>query len=101
MSPRASTIPKKYVNNINKFGGNIKNAYGISPAQIRRAISMHVAKVNIDSDSRLAFTSAVRQTLTQNKAAFDPRVYLSAAKKEMTQNCIAEIQNIMGSGYKI
>ena len=97
----ASTIPQKYIKTIDKFGGDMKNAAGISPAQIRKAITLHIAKVNIDSDSRLAFTSAVRQTLTQNKAAFDPRVYLSAAKKEMTQNCIAEIQNIMGSGYKI
>ena len=97
----ASSIPQKYIKDIDKFGGDIKNAYGISPAQIRRAISMHITKVNIDSDSRLAFTSAVRKTLYQNHAVFDPRVYLSAAKKEMTQNCIAEIQNIMGSGYKI
>ena len=97
----ASSIPQKYIKDIDKFGGDIKNAYGISPAQIRRAISMHITKVNIDSDSRLAFTSAVRRTLYQNHAVFDPRVYLSAGTNEMTQNCIAEIQNIMGSGYKI
>ena len=97
----ASTIPQKYIKTIDKFGGDMKNACGTSPAQIRKAINLHIAKVNIDSDSRLAFTSAVRKTLFQNKAAFDPRVYLSAAKNEMIQNCIDDIQNIMGSGYKI
>lgn len=97
----ASSIPQKYVNQINKFGGDIKNAHGISPAQIRRAISLHIAKVNIDSDSRFAFTAAVRKTLYTKPEIFDPRIYLNTACEEMTKNCIDEIQNIMGSGYKI
>ncbi len=97
----ASNIPQKYIKQINKFGGNIKNAYGFSPVQIRRAISLHIAKVNVDSDSRLAFTAAVRKTLNQNPSIFNPRDYLLKAKDEMTKNCIDEIQNIMGSGYKI
>jgi fructose-bisphosphate aldolase class II len=97
----ASNIPQKYVNQINKFGGNIKNARGISPAQIRRAISLHIAKVNVESDSRLAFTAAIRKTFEQKPSIFNPRDYLLNAKDEMTKNCIDEIQNIMGSGYKI
>lgn len=98
----ASSIPKKYITQINKFGGDInKNALGIPENQIRRAISMHVAKINIDSDSRLAFTGAIRETLSKNPDIFDPRFYLTNAMDEMTRNCINEIQNIMGSGYKI
>lgn len=97
----ASSIPQKYIKDIAKFGGDMKQAHGISPTQIRKAISMHITKVNVDSDSRLAFTAAVRKTLFQNKNVFDPRTYLSAAQEEMTKNCIVEIQNIMGSGYKI
>lgn len=97
----ASSIPQKYVNQINKFGGDIKNARGISPAQIRHAISMHIAKVNIDSDSRFAFTASIRKTLSSNPEIFDPRIYLGTAREEITKNCIDEIQNIMGSGYKI
>lgn len=97
----ASSIPQKLIKNINKFGGNIKNAYGIAPAQLRRAISLHVSKINVDSDSRLAFTSAVREALAKEKQLFDPREFLSSAMDAVTQNCIDEIQNIMGSGYKI
>lgn len=96
----ASSIPQKYVNQINKFGGDIKNARGISPAQIRRAISLHIAKVNIDSDSRFAFTAAIRKTLNTKPDVFDPRIYLGTAREEVMKNCINEIQNIMGSGYK-
>ncbi len=97
----ASSIPQKYIKNINKFGGDIQNAYGIPPSQIRRAISMHITKVNVDSDSRLAFTSAIREYLSKHINAFNPRDYLLFAQNEITQNCINEIQNIMGSGYKI
>lgn len=97
----ASTIPQKYVNNINKFGGDIKNAYGIPPAQIRRTISMHVAKVNFDSDLRLAFTGAVREYLFKHKNDINPRNYLLVAKDETTKYCIDIIQNVMGSGFKI
>jgi fructose-bisphosphate aldolase class II len=97
----ASTIPQKYIKNINKFGGDIKNAYGIQPSQLRQAIKLHISKINIDSDSRLAFTSTVREYLFKHKNVFNPREYLSTAKEEITKNCIDEIQNIMGSGYKI
>lgn len=97
----ASTIPQKYINTINKFGGNMENAYGIAPAQIRHAISLHIAKVNFDSDLRLAFTGAVREYLFKHKNDFNPRDYLSHAKNEMTKHCIDIIQNIMGFGVKI
>lgn len=97
----ASNVPQKFIKTINKFGGNIKNAFGIAPAQLRHAISLHISKINVDSDSRLAFTSAVRETLAKDKTAFDPRTYLTKARESVTKNCIDEIQNIMGSGYKI
>ena len=97
----ASTIPQKFVKTINKFGGDIKNAKGIAPAQLRQAIQLHITKINIDSDSRLAFTSAIRENLYKDKSDFDPRTYLTKAIENMTKNCIDEIQNIMGSGYKI
>lgn len=97
----ASSIPQKFINTINKFGGNIAGAHGIAPAQLRHAVSLHIAKINVDSDSRLAFTAAVRESLNKNPAVFNPRKFLTGAMDTITQNCIDEIQNIMGSGYKI
>ena len=97
----ASSIPQKFVKNINRFGGDISGAHGISPAQLHQAIALHITKINVDSDSRLAFTSAVRETLAREKNIFDPRKYLTKAMNAITENCIDEIQNIMGSGYKI
>lgn len=97
----ASSIPQKFINTINKFGGDITGARGIVATQLRHAIALHIAKINVDSDSRLAFTAAVRESLNKNPKIFNPRKYLTSAMDEITKNCIDEIQNIMGSGYKI
>ncbi len=96
----ASTIPQKFITKINKFGGDISFARGISPAQLRQAITLHITKINIDSDSRLAFTSSIRETLAKYPNIINPREYLTTAMNAMTQNCIDEIKNIMGSSNK-
>lgn len=97
----ASTIPQHFIKTINKNGGNIKNALGIPSAQIKKAISMNICKVNIDSDSRLAFTAGVRESLTKKTADFNPRYYLSAGKENIYKNCINEITKIMNSANRI
>ena len=97
----ASSIPQKFVNTINKFGCDITGARGIPSVQLRHAIALHITKINVDSASRLAFTAAVRETLSREANVFNPRKYLTNAMDAITKNCINEIQNIMGSGYKI
>jgi len=97
----ASTIPTKYVDIINQCGGKIRGARGIDIAQLKRAAKTNICKINIDSDLRLAFTAGVRESLKQNQNAFNPRDYLSAAIKNMTDVCIDEITHIMGSKNKI
>jgi len=97
----ASTIPQNLITNINKFGGKVTQAKGISAQQIRTAIKNHIVKVNIDSDLRLAFISSFREQLSKNKNIIDPRFFLTKAKDNLTKLCISEIQNVMGSGYKL
>lgn len=97
----ASTIPQKYIMNINKFGGKLNNARGINVAQLKRAITMHIAKINVDSDLRMAFTASLREQFYKNKDITNPRQYLNFAMDTMTKQCIDEIQNIMGSSNKI
>ena len=93
----ASTIPQKFITKINKFGGKIKSANGISPAQLRQAIALHITKINIDSDSRMAFTASLRETLAKEPNLVNPREYLENVMDAITQNCVDEIENIMGS----
>jgi len=97
----ASNIPQKFVTEINKFGGKIKNARGIPASQLKRAVTMNICKINVDSDSRLAFTASVRKTLAKNPEKFNPREYLQAAMDAIQKNCSNEIKNIMGSANKL
>lgn len=93
----ASNIPQKLLTTINEFGGKITGALGISETQLRRATKMNVCKINVDSDLRLAFTAATRKSLHDNPSNFNPREFLTNARQSMTQICIDEIRNIMGS----
>ena len=97
----ASNIPQKLLTTINEFGGKISGALGISELQLRRATKMNICKINVDSDLRLAFTAAVRKSLFEKPENFNPREFLGAARQAMTQTCIDEIKNIMGSDNKI
>ena len=97
----ASQIPEQLVHTINKFGGAMSNARGITPQQLRQATQKNICKINVDSDLRLAMTAAVRQSLATTPTNFNPREYLGDGIKEMTAVCINEIKNIMGSDNKL
>ena len=97
----ASSIPQRFVNEINEYGGDMAGARGIDASQLRMATEMNICKINVDSDSRLAFTAGVRKSLADKPAGFNPRDYLGAGRKLIVENCIDEIRNIMGSEGKI
>lgn len=93
----ASSIPQHLVETINEFGGEISNARGIPTDQIRRAVEKNICKINVDSDARLAFTAAVRQSLAENPTNIDPRKYLTSAMTKMRETYIWEIREVMKS----
>lgn len=62
----ASSVPQEYVDMINKFGGNMPGAKGVPEDMLRKAASMAVCKINIDSDLRLAMTGSVRKFMVEN-----------------------------------
>ncbi len=97
----ASNIPQKLITTINEFGGKISGALGIDEIQLRRATKLNICKINVDSDLRLAFTAGIRKSLAQNPNNFNPRDYLKSAQIAITQTCIDEIKNIMGSDNKL
>ena len=72
----SSSVPQEEVETINKFGGALKAAIGIPEEWLRKAAKSSVCKINIDSDSRLAMTAAIRKTFAEKPAEFDPRKYL-------------------------
>ena len=80
----SSSVPEEYVEIINKYGGKLPNAIGIPEDQLRQASKSAVCKINIDSDSRLAYTAGVRETLAEHPDYFDPRQYGKVARAYMT-----------------
>lgn len=97
----ASSVPQNLISEINKFGGKITGAMGIPEEQLIAARKMNICKINVDSDARLAFTAAIRKSLSENPDVFDPRVYLSAARDKMIELYKDKNINVMGSANKI
>lgn len=96
----SSSVPQEDVDTINKYGGNLKAAVGIPEEQLRKAAKSAVCKINIDSDSRLAMTAAIRQVFAEKPAEFDPRKYLGPARDNMEKLYRHKIVNVLGSAGK-
>lgn len=96
----ASSVPQDQVAIINKYGGALKDAIGIPEEQLRRAAASAVCKINIDSDSRLAMTAAVREVFATKPAEFDPRKYLGPARDNMKALYKHKIEAVLGSAGK-
>lgn len=96
----SSSVPQEYVDIINKYGGKLPNAVGIPEDQLRKASKSAVCKINIDSDSRLAFTAGVRETLALHPEYFDPRQYCGKAREYMIDLYTHKIKDVLGSDGK-
>ncbi|MCL2846577.1 MAG: ketose-bisphosphate aldolase [Firmicutes bacterium] len=81
----ASSVTPSDLATINKFGGKIENARGVSESVLAKSIPGGVRKINIDSDLRLAFTAALRQYFTEKPDHFDPRQYLAVARAHVKE----------------
>ena len=97
----ASTVLPEFVQKCNQFGGNIPGAQGVPEEMLRRAATMSVCKINIDTDLRLAMTASVREYLAQNPSEFDPRKYLGPARDALKNLYKHKIVNVLGSNDKI
>jgi len=97
----ASSVPQDQVAIINKYGGALKDAIGIPEEQLRKAAASAVCKINIDSDSRLAMTAAVREVFATQPAEFDPRKYLGPARENMKKLYMHKITDVLGSANKL
>ena len=93
----ASSVPQEYVKEINSLGGKLPDAVGIPEEQLRRAATLSVCKINIDSDIRLAMTAGIRRVLSEQPDVFDPRTYLSVARAEVKKMVAHKIKDVLGS----
>lgn len=96
----SSSVPQEYVDIINENGGKLPDAVGIPEEELRKASKSAVCKINIDSDSRLAMTAAVRKVFNDKPGEFDPRKYLGPARDEMKKLYAHKIVDVLGSDGK-
>ena len=97
----SSSVPQEYVDIINKYGGKLPDAVGIPEEQLREAAKSAVCKINIDSDSRLAYTAGVRETLALHPDYFDPRQYGKVARNYLIDMYKHKITDVLGSENKL
>ena len=96
----ASSVPQKFVELCNKYGGQVGGARGVPEDMLRKAASMGVCKINVDTDIRLALTASIRQFLAEHPEQFDPRSYLAPAREAVKNMVAHKIRNVMGSSGK-
>lgn len=96
----ASSVPQEFVAECNKYGGNIPGAQGVPEEMLRKAASMAVCKINIDTDLRLAMTASVRKYFVENPSVFDPRSYLGEAREAIKQMVKHKMRDVLGCSNK-
>ena len=79
----SSSVPPELVEQINRYGGSLKPAWGVPVEEIQLGIRNGVRKINVDTDSRLAVTGAIRKVFAESPEKFDPRDYLKPARAAM------------------
>ena len=84
----------------NKYGGNIPGAKGVPEEMLRKAATMAVCKINIDSDIRLAMTANIRECFVDSPEVFDPRVYLGKAREAVEKMVSHKIVDVLGCNNK-
>ena len=94
----SSSVPQELQEKINKFGGSIKQTWGVPLNEIVRGIKNGVRKINIDTDCRLAMTAAIREVLINSPSEFDPRKYLGPAKDAMENICLDRLERFGCAG---
>jgi fructose-bisphosphate aldolase class II len=94
----SSSVPQDLLKEINEYGGEIPETYGVPVEEIQQGIKHGVRKVNIDTDLRLASTASIRKFLADNPAEFDPRKYLAVSQKAMKDVVIARYEAFGTSG---
>jgi len=87
----SSSVPQELQDIINKYGGQLKQTWGVPVEEIQRGIKHGVRKINVDTDNRLAITGAIRKVFMETPEKFDPRDYLKPARDAMKQVCIARM----------
>ena len=96
----SSSVPQDYVKMVNANGGKMPTAIGVPEEQLRKAASLSVCKINIDSDLRLAMTGTIRKFFNDQPSKFDPREYLKPARANIKELVRHKLVDVLGCAGK-
>jgi fructose-bisphosphate aldolase class II len=95
----SSSVPQELQDIINKYGGKMKQTYGVPVEEIQRGIKSGVRKINVDTDNRMAMTGAIRKVFMESPEKFDPRDYLKPARAAMKKVCVDRMVAFGQAGF--
>jgi len=93
------TAPQDLIDDINKYGGDMKKTMGVPIEQIQEAVKLGISKINVDTDGRLAVTGAVRKVFAEKPAEFDPRKYLGPARESLADLIASKMEAFGTAGH--
>ena len=96
----SSSVPQDYVKMVNTHGGKMPDAVGIPEEQLRKAATLSVCKINIDSDLRLTMTGTIREFFDEHPDKFDPREYLKPARANIKELVRHKLVDVLGCNGK-
>ncbi len=94
----SSSVPQDLQDELNKYGGKMKQTWGVPVEEIQKGIKHGVRKINVDTDCRIAITAAIRKVLSETPEKFDPRDYLKPARDAMKKVCVARMVSFGQAG---
>ncbi len=97
----ASTVIPSFVEECNKYGGQLDGAQGVPEDMLLKAGTFGVCKINIDTDLRLAMTASVRKHLAEHPGDFDPRQYLKPARQAIQDMVAHKICNVLNCSNRL
>ena len=93
----SSSVPAEFVAKCNKFGGQLPNAQGVPEDMLNYASKHGVAKINIDTDLRLAMTSTIREFFVEHPEKFDPREYMGPGRTAVKELVMHKMRDVLGT----
>ncbi|MGL6279970.1 MAG: ketose-bisphosphate aldolase [Gaiella sp.] len=95
----SSSVPKELVDQVNAYGGSLRPTWGVPIKEIQLGIQHGVRKINVDTDSRLAITGAIRKVFAESPEKFDPRDYLKPARAAMQELVAGKMRDFGQAGH--
>jgi fructose-bisphosphate aldolase class II len=95
----SSSVPQELLAIINRYGGHIRETYGVPLTEIQKGIAAGVRKINVDTDNRLAMTGAIRKVMAESPEEFDLRAYMKEARLAMQKVCEERMRAFGQAGH--